>query len=226
VAPPAPLSESAVAALRRYLDGQGRICAAYQVGEAISRGRDAGVVENVILFELDGGEPVGSRRAALFLGVTMDLGAVTEIPALGYELPSRDSLAEARPVATTLWERGAVAGGDQLDFELRWSPYPIDDALKASLAGVAESFDGVSAVYFAEEALVNNGHLVWTRAHLYVVCTDEDAIMQAALREGLRSVLGEQRPALAIGGTLPDEAIASDSTIVFRRVRRPSDEHA
>jgi len=218
VAPPAPLSEPAVAALRRYLDGQARIRAAYHVGETpLAHRRDRGAVDNLILFELDGRELVGSRRVALSIGIAMDLSAETAIPKIRLAFPLRDDLAKARPVATNLWERGAVYGGDPLDFEFRWSPYPIDDASKASLAGVAESFDGVSAVYFAQESLVNDGHLVWTRSHLYVVCSDQDTIVGAELRESLRSVLGEQRPALAIGGALMDDAIATGSTVVFRR---------
>jgi len=75
----------------------------------------------------------------------------------------------------------------------------------------------VSDVYFAEEALVNNGHVVWTRSHLYVVCTEQNTVTAADLRESLRAVLGEQRPALSIVGTLIDDAIATDSTVVFRR---------
>ena len=147
----------------------------------------------------------------------MDLSAEIEIPRIRLAFPQPHELMNARPVATTVWERGPVVGGDALDFEFRWSRFPIDDALKVSLAGVAASFDAVSAVYFAEESLVNNGHVVWTRAHLYVVCADQDIAAAAALRESLRSALGEERPALEIGRTLMDDAIATDSTIVFRR---------
>ena len=81
----------------------------------------------------------------------------------------------------------------------------------------AESFDCVSAVYFAEESLVNNGYLVWTRSHLYVIYTDQDTIVEAALRESLRSVLGEQRPALG-SADADHHAIATDSTVVFRLI--------
>jgi hypothetical protein len=163
---------------------------------------------------------------ALCIGLRMDLRAETEIPAVRIAFPSQAELAEADPVANELWRRGRVVGGDALDFELRWSPHPIDDALKTAIAGVAEPLGGVSAVYFAEESLVNNGHLVWTRSHLHVVCADQDSIGGAALRESLRSVLGEQRPAITIGRTLMDDAIASDSTLVFRRVPSGSDTRA